>query len=99
MASAEVRPVVTTLHGRLDLPDLAALYRQFNDVPVVSISDSQRGPVADANWQATIYHGIEMDEYTFNPQMGGYLAFLGRISPEKGLDTAIRIARRAGCRC
>jgi len=65
-------------------------------VPLVSISDAQRRPVPDANWVATIYHGIELDEFTFNPQMGGYLAFLGRISPEKGLDTAIRVARRAG---
>lgn len=96
MASAGIRPVVTTLHGRLDLPDLTALYRQFGDVPLVSISDAQRAPIPAANWAATIYHGIELDQYTFNPRMGGYLAFLGRISPEKGLDTAIRIARRAG---
>ncbi|HLZ31660.1 MAG TPA: glycosyltransferase family 4 protein [Chloroflexota bacterium] len=96
MASAGIRPVVTTLHGRLDLPDLTALYRNFNDVPLVSISDAQRVPIPDANWAATIYHGIELGQYTFNPRMGGYLAFLGRISPEKGLDTAIRVARRAG---
>jgi glycosyltransferase involved in cell wall biosynthesis len=96
MARAGVRPVVTTLHGRLDLPDLAPVYAQFSDVPVVSISDAQRLPQTEANWAATIYHGIETDQYTFNPHMGGYLAFLGRISPEKGLDTAIRIARRAG---
>src|SRR5262249_6459121 len=61
-----------------------------------SISDAQRTPVAFANWIATVYHGIELDQFTFNPQPGGYLAFLGRISPEKGLDTAIRVARRAG---
>ncbi len=72
------------------------LYRHFNDVPVVSISDAQRAPIPDANWAATIYHGIDLGEYTFNPHIGGYLAFLGRISPEKGLDTAIRVARRAG---
>ena len=95
-AAPVIRPVVTTLHGRLDLPDLPPLYRQFSDVPLVSISDAQRAPMPDANWAATIYHGIELDEYTFNPHMGGYLAFLGRISPEKGLDTAIRVARRAG---
>jgi len=65
-------------------------------VPLVSISDAQRRPVPDANWVATIYHGIELDEFTFNPQMGGHLAFLGRISPDKGLDTAIRVARRTG---
>jgi glycosyltransferase involved in cell wall biosynthesis len=96
MAAAGVRPVVTTLHGRLDLPDLQPLYRSFSDVPLVSISNAQRAPVPNANWAATIYHGIELDEYTFNPHMGGYLAFLGRISPEKGLDTAIKVARRAG---
>jgi glycosyltransferase involved in cell wall biosynthesis len=96
MARAGRRPVVTTLHGRLDLPDLQPLYRAFAEVPLVSISDAQRKPLPDANWAATIYHGIDLDELTFNPKMGGYLAFLGRISPEKGLDTAIRVARRAG---
>jgi glycosyltransferase involved in cell wall biosynthesis len=96
MARAGVRPVLTTLHGRLDLPDLQPLYRQFDDVPLVSISNAQRWPVPHANWAATIYHGIELDEFTFTPHMGGYLAFLGRISPDKGLDTAIRVARRAG---
>jgi glycosyltransferase involved in cell wall biosynthesis len=96
MARAGVRPVVTTLHGRLDLPDLQPLYREFDEVPLVSISESQRQPLPNANWAATIYHGIELDELTFNPNMGGYLAFLGRISPEKGPDMAIRIARRAG---
>ncbi|MGI9146434.1 MAG: glycosyltransferase family 4 protein [Chloroflexota bacterium] len=96
MAAAGLRPVVTTLHGRLDLPDSPPLYRHFSDVPLVSISNAQRGPAPDANWAATIYHGIELDDYTFNPQMGGYLAFLGRVSPEKGLDTAIRVARQAG---
>jgi glycosyltransferase involved in cell wall biosynthesis len=96
MARAGVRPVVTTLHGRLDLPEQQPLYRHFRDVPLVSISDAQRHPVPDANWVATIYHGIELEEFTFNRQMGGYLAFLGRISPDKGLDTAIRVARRAG---
>ena len=96
MARAGIRPVLTTLHGRLDLPDLQPLYRQFADVPLVSISAAQRRPLPDANWLATIYHGIELDEFTFNPEMGGYLAFLGRISRDKGLDAAIRIARRAG---
>ena len=96
MARSGVRPVVTTLHGRLDLPDLQPLYRAFDDIPLVSISEAQRRPLAQANWAATIYHGIELGELTFKPKMGGYLAFLGRISPEKGLDTAIRVARRAG---
>jgi glycosyltransferase involved in cell wall biosynthesis len=89
-------PVVSTLHGRLDLPELQPLYRRFRDVPLVSISDAQRRPVAWANFVATVYHGIELDQFTFNPQPGKYLAFLGRISPEKGLDTAIRVARAAG---
>jgi glycosyltransferase involved in cell wall biosynthesis len=89
-------PVVTTLHGRLDLPELQQLYRRFADVPLVSISDAQRRPVAWANFVATVYHGIELDEFTFTPQPGSYLAFLGRISPDKGLDTAIRVAQRAG---
>jgi len=88
-------PLVTTLHGRLDLPEQQPLYRAFSDVPLVSISDAQRAPVAYANWVATIYHGIELDQFTFNPHPAGYLAFLGRISPEKGLDTAIRVAQRA----
>ncbi|MBV9172824.1 MAG: glycosyltransferase family 4 protein [Chloroflexi bacterium] len=88
-------PVVTTLHGRLDMPELVPLYRRFSDVPLVSISNSQRTPVAWANWVATVYHGIDLDVYTLNPKPGHYLAFLGRISPEKGLDTAIRVAKRA----
>jgi glycosyltransferase involved in cell wall biosynthesis len=89
-------PVVTTLHGRLDLPEYAHVYREFHDVPLVSISDAQRLPVRSANWIATVYHGIPLDEFTFNPRPGRYLAFLGRISPDKGLDTAIRVARQAG---
>ena len=89
-------PVVTTLHGRLDLPELQPLYRRFRDVPLVSISDAQRRPLPGANFVATIYHGIDLDQFTFNPRPDRYLAFLGRISPEKGLDTAIRVAKRAG---
>jgi glycosyltransferase involved in cell wall biosynthesis len=87
---------VTTLHGRLDLPELVPLYREFSDAPLVSISDAQRRPIPWANWAATVHHGIDLDEFTFNPAPGRYLAFLGRISPEKGLDAAIRIARAAG---
>jgi glycosyltransferase involved in cell wall biosynthesis len=89
-------PVVTTLHGRLDLPELLPLYRTFPEVPLVSISDAQRAPVRFANWIDTVYHGIEIDELTFSPKPGDYLAFLGRISPDKGLDTAIKVARRVG---
>ncbi len=89
-------PMVTTLHGRLDIPELQPLYRAFSDLPLVSISDAQRAPVAFTNWVATIHHGIELDQFTFNPQPQGYLAFLGRIAPEKGLDIAIRVAQRSG---
>jgi glycosyltransferase involved in cell wall biosynthesis len=87
---------LTTLHGRLDIPDLVPLYREFDDRPVVSISDSQRKPLPDANWKATVYHGLPQNLYTFNERGGKYLAFLGRISPEKGPDQAIEIAKRAG---
>jgi glycosyltransferase involved in cell wall biosynthesis len=89
-------PSVATMHGRMDLPDYAALYGDFQDVPLVSISDSQREPLPDLNWQATIYHGLPMDQITASDRPGGYLAFLGRTSPEKGLDQAIAIARRSG---
>lgn len=87
---------VTTLHGRLDIPDLAPLYEMFTDIPVVSISDSQRDPLPDVNWQGTVLHGLPKDSYTFHRGPGKYLAFLGRTSPEKGLDRAIEIARAAG---
>jgi glycosyltransferase involved in cell wall biosynthesis len=87
-------PHVTTLHGRLDLPDLVNLYREYRDVPVVSISNAQREPVAWANWQATVYHGLPEHLYRFRERPGSYLAFLGRISPEKRVDRAIQIARR-----
>jgi len=89
-------PMVTTLHGRLDLPELQPLYRAFADVPLVSISDAQRAPLPFANFVATIYHGIELNQFTFTPRSRGYLAFLGRTSPEKGLDTAVHVARRVG---
>jgi glycosyltransferase involved in cell wall biosynthesis len=87
---------VTTLHGRLDIPDLVPLYREYRDVPLVSISDAQREPLRWANWQATVYHGLPRNLYPFSETPGSYLAFLGRISPEKGCDRAIEIARRAG---
>jgi glycosyltransferase involved in cell wall biosynthesis len=96
LAANAPRPVVSTIHGRLDVPRLVHVYRAFASVPLVSISHAQRRPLPNANWIATIYHGIDVQAFTFNPRPGGYLAFLGRISPEKGLDTAIRVARRAG---
>jgi glycosyltransferase involved in cell wall biosynthesis len=89
-------PTVTTLHGRLDLPDLRRLYARFPEAGVISISDSQRQPLPDLNWLTTVYNAIDIDRLPFNPRGGEYLAFLGRISPEKGLDRAIKIARLAG---
>jgi glycosyltransferase involved in cell wall biosynthesis len=85
---------VTTLHGRLDIPDLVPLYHEFPDMPVVSISNCQREPLPWANWQATVYHGVPADTYQFRAESGSYLAFLGRISPEKRVDRAIKIARQ-----
>jgi glycosyltransferase involved in cell wall biosynthesis len=85
---------VTTLHGRLDIQDLVPLYREFRDMPVVSISGAQRKPLPWANWQATVYHGLPEGLYRFRAEPGCYLAFLGRISPEKRVDRAIEIARR-----
>ncbi|MGH9452170.1 MAG: glycosyltransferase family 4 protein [Terriglobia bacterium] len=87
---------VTTLHGRLDLRDLVPIYREFDDMPVISISNAQRRPLPWANWQATVYHGLPDGLYTFHAKRGKYLSFLGRISPEKGTDEAIQIAKRAG---
>jgi glycosyltransferase involved in cell wall biosynthesis len=89
-------PHVTTLHGRLDLPDLAPLYREFADVPLISISDAQRKPLAWVNWQGTVHHGLPRGLYRPFETHGKYLAFLGRISPEKGLEDAIEVAARAG---
>jgi glycosyltransferase involved in cell wall biosynthesis len=88
---------VTTLHGRQDLHDLKPLYVGFSDMPLVSISNAQRKPIPNANFAATVYHGIPLDmlKPTYNPT-GGYLAFLGRISPEKRPDRAIRIAQALG---
>lgn len=88
-------PHLTTLHGRLDIPDLYPLYREFRDVPVVSISNAQRKPIPWANWQGNVYHGLPEDIYTFRDGPGDYLAFLGRIAPEKRVDRAIRIAKEA----
>jgi len=89
---------VTTLHGRLDLPDIVPVFARFADLPVVSISDAQRAPLPDLAWQATVHHGFPEALYRFEPRTGDYLAFLGRVSPEKGLDRAIEIARRTGMR-
>lgn len=88
---------VTTMHGRLDLPDFMPVYEKFADMPRISISDAQRRPApANTNWMDTIYHGIPADLCPFSPEGGKYLAFLGRISPEKRPDRAIEIAIKAG---
>src|SRR5436853_1274874 len=94
---SQAERTVTTLHGRQDLPDLKPLYIGFSDMPLVSISNAQRRPIANANFVATIHHGIPKHLYepTFNPR-GGYLAFIGRISPEKRPDRAVRLARTLG---
>lgn len=88
---------VTTLHGRLDLPDLKPFYSAFPDIPLVSISEHQRRPMPPVDWVATVHHGLPHDLLPFTPKpAGGYLAFLGRVSPEKRPDRAIEIASRTG---
>ncbi|MDI6854083.1 MAG: glycosyltransferase family 4 protein [Deltaproteobacteria bacterium] len=94
LARAKGRPNLTTQHGRLDLADLRPLFREFSDMKLVSISNYQRRPLPFANWMATIYHGLPRHLYRFYPESKGYLAFLGRISPEKRVDRAIEIAVR-----
>ena len=89
-------PTVSTMHGRLDLKEMLPIYRSYKDLRAVSISDDQRRPIPDLNWVRTIYHGLPKNLLRFSPKTGGYLAFLGRISPEKRPDLAIEIARRAG---
>lgn len=89
-------PFLTTLHGRQDIADLVPLYLEFADMPVVSISDAQRAPVPNLNWVGTVHHGLPVDLLPYRPGSDDYLAFLGRISPEKRVDRAIEIARRVG---
>jgi glycosyltransferase involved in cell wall biosynthesis len=91
------RRTLTTLHGRLDLPDLLPFYREFSEMPLVSISDAQRAPMPPVAWAGTVHHGIPAALYRPVPSpTADYLAFLGRISPEKRLDRAIQIALGAG---
>ena len=87
---------LTTLHGRLDQAGLEHLFHAFQDMPLVSISDAQRAPLPEALWAGTVYHGLPESLYTLAPEPGRYLAFLGRLSPEKGPDRAVAIARRVG---
>lgn len=87
-------PMLTTLHARLDQPELIPVFRKFADLPLVSVSEAQREPLPWANWQATIHPGIPHSLYTPQYNQGQYLVFLGRVAPEKGLDRAIEIAKR-----
>ncbi|GAC1324185.1 MAG: glycosyltransferase family 4 protein [Chloroflexota bacterium] len=91
-------PMVTTMHGRMDVPEMWPTYARNRHLPFVSISDSQRAPLRDANWVGTVYHGIHLEEFTYTSDPDDYLVFVGRMSPEKGLDSAIQVARRAGRR-
>jgi glycosyltransferase involved in cell wall biosynthesis len=94
LARRHATPHVTTFHGRLDGPDLPLLMREFGDMPVVSISSAQRAPLPQARWRGTVHHGLPLELLRFHPGPGRYLAFLGRISPEKRCDRAIEIAKR-----
>src|SRR4029077_11444653 len=94
--SRQATPFITTLHGRLDLPEHQPVFTTFSSMPVISISNSQRRPVPQAGWVKTIYHGLPAHLLTPQPIRPSYLAFLGRISPEKSVDRAIRIAERCG---
>jgi len=91
-------PTLHTLHGRLDLPHLTALFRHFRDISLASISDAQRAPLRDLRlaWAGTVYHGLPLAAFPFSPEGGRYLAFLGRISPEKRPDLAIEVAKQVG---
>lgn len=89
-------PHVTTLHGRLDIPDIHPLFREFADMPTISISNAQRAPMPFVNWRATVYHGVPHDLYRYRAVQGDHLVFVGRISHEKRVDRAIDIAKRAG---
>ncbi len=96
IAARQGIPYLTTLHGRLDSPDLVPLFQTFYDAPMVSISDSQRQPLSAANWTGTVYHGLPRQLLHCHPDPGSYLAFVGRFSRDKGPDRAIEIARRSG---
>jgi glycosyltransferase involved in cell wall biosynthesis len=96
LSRRERHPQVTTLHGRLDLPDFRPLYREYQELPVISISNAQRQPFPRLNWQGTVYHGLPIGLFSLRETPGDYLAFLGRVSREKRLDRAIEIAKRSG---
>jgi glycosyltransferase involved in cell wall biosynthesis len=94
--SRQATPFVTTLHGRLDLPEHQPVFDTFSTVPLVSISNSQRRPLPQANWVRTVHHGLPVGLLEPKPAKPSYFAFLGRIAPEKGIDRAIRIAQHCG---
>lgn len=96
LLSRQPTPFITTLHGRLDLPELQPVFAEFSSIPIVSISDAQRQPVPHAGWVRTVHHGLPVDLLTPRAVTPSYFAFLGRISPEKGIRHAIEIARRCG---
>ena len=96
LAARYMVPSLTTLHGRLDIPDLIPLFQQFRNLNFVSISNAQRKPLSWMSWRGTVHHGLPTGLYTFQEKPGSYLAFLGRISPEKRVDRAVEIARRTG---
>jgi glycosyltransferase involved in cell wall biosynthesis len=92
------RPVVTTLHGRLDTAGIPSLLQEFRDIPLVAISDSQGRWWPDLNWTSTIHHGLPLQQMPFSTEPGDYLAFVGRVTPEKGIPDSIALARRTGLR-
>jgi len=98
LSRREVIAHVTTLHGRLDLPDLVPLYQEFRDMPVISISNGQREPLPWANWQATVYHGLPAHIYRFRPEPGSYLAFWDVFRPRKEWTALSRLPSGPGCR-
>ena len=96
LARLSPAPTVSTMHGRLDLGALEPVYSSYRDLPLVSISDSQRAPLPFMNWAGTVHHGLPSELLRLNPNAGDYLAFLGRLAPEKCPDVAIKVARAAG---
>lgn len=95
-AAAAATPSVVTLHGRLDVPEVKEVLRAFRECNYVAISNSQRSQIPDLNWISTVHHAIDTRRFPFSPTPGSYLVFVGRITPEKGTDRAIRIAKQAG---
>jgi glycosyltransferase involved in cell wall biosynthesis len=95
-ARKSATPTVTTLHGRLDQPELQGIHRYYRSHPLISISHGQRAPLPFANWVGTVHHGLPMEQFRFYSEPGNYLAFLGRIAPEKRPDIAIAIAQKTG---